>query len=38
MASDEVPAALAARITAELEVEFSEEKLQAILDAINSAN
>jgi len=36
--SDEVPAALAARITAALEEEFSESKLQAILDAINPAN
>jgi hypothetical protein len=36
--SDEVPAALAARITASLEEEFSESKLQAILDAINPAN
>jgi len=38
MPSDEVPAALAARITAALEEEFSESKLQAILDAINPAN
>jgi len=30
--------ALAARITAELEEEFSESKLQAILDAINPAS
>ena len=36
--SDEVPAALAARITASLEEEFSENKLQAILDAINPTN
>ena len=36
--SDEVPAELAARITADLENEFSEEKLQSILDAINPAN
>ena len=38
MSSDEVPAALAARISAALEEEFSEVKLQAILDAINPAN
>jgi len=38
MPSDEVPAALAAGITAALEEEFSESKLQAILDAINPAN
>jgi hypothetical protein len=38
MASDEVPADLAARITAALEDEFSENKLQAILDAIKPAN
>lgn len=38
MSSDEVPAALAARISAALEEEFSEDKLQAILDAINPAN
>jgi hypothetical protein len=37
-ASDEAPADLAARITAALEEEFSEEKLQAILDAMNSAS
>ena len=36
--SDEVPAELAARITAALEEEFSESKLQAILDAINPAS
>jgi hypothetical protein len=36
--SDEVPAALAARITASLEEEFSENKLQAILDAMNPTN
>ena len=36
--SDEVPAALAARITASLEEEFSESKLQAILDAMNPTN
>ena len=38
MSSDEVPAALAVRISAALEEEFSEDKLQAILDAINPAN
>ena len=38
IASDEVPADLAARITAALEDEFSENKLQAILDAIKPAN
>jgi hypothetical protein len=38
MSSDEVPAALAARISTALEEEFSEVKLQAILDAINPAN
>jgi hypothetical protein len=38
VASDEAPADLAARITAALEEEFSESKLQAILDAINTAN
>ena len=32
--SDEVPAELAARITAQLEEDYSESKLQAILDAI----
>jgi hypothetical protein len=36
--SDEVPAALAARITASLEEEFSESKLRAILDAMNPTN
>lgn len=38
MSSDEVPAALAARISTALEEEFSEVKLQVILDAINPAN
>ena len=38
VASDEAPADLAARITAGLEEEFSESKLQAILDAINTAS